>query len=413
MKRRTFGLLLLVSCAAITLTGCPDSGSSGGGSSSNQGNPKVIRIVSSLPRTGSAKGQTDTMVNGIRMAIEEVGGEVNGYKIEYLDLDDATASAGQWTPEAETANADKAVADPDVMAYIGTYNSGAAKISMPILNKAGILMVSPANTWPGLTKPGIGDPGEPEIYFPTKKRNYVRVVPADDLQGTLAADWAKEMGVKKVFIIDDSEVYGKGLADMFEIRCQDIGIEVLGRQTIDKSSQEFKTLLTTVKAKNPDLIYFGGTTQSKGGQIAKDIVAVGMDAKMMGPDGCYETAFIESAGADVLENRVFITFGGLPADQLTGVGKKFVENYRAKYKTEPEGYAAYGYESARVALDAIRRAGKKDRTAIVDAAFATKDFEGALGTWSFDENGDTTITTISGNTVENGKFKFVKVLGGE
>jgi branched-chain amino acid transport system substrate-binding protein len=274
-------------------------------------------------------------------------------------------------------------------------------------------MVSPANTWPGLTKPGIGDPGEPEIYFPTKKRNYVRVVPADDLQGTLAADWAKEMGVKKVFIIDDSEVYGKGLADMFEIRCQDIGIEVLGRQTIDKSSQEFKTLLTTVKAKNPDLIYFGGTTQSKGGQIAKDIVAVGMDAKMMGPDGCYETAFIESAGADVLENRVFITFGGLPADQLTGVGKKFVENYRAKYKTEPEGYAAYGYESARVALDAIRRAGKKDRAAIVDAAFATKDFEGALGTWSFDENGDTTITTISGNTVENGKFKFVKVLGGE
>lgn len=413
MKRRTFGLLLLVSCAAITLTGCPDSSGSGGGSSGNQGNPKVIRIVSSLPRTGSAKGQTDTMVNGIRMAIEEVGGEVNGYKIEYLDLDDATASAGQWTPEAETANADKAVADPNVMAYIGTYNSGAAKISMPILNKAGILMVSPANTWPGLTKPGIGDPGEPEIYFPTKKRNYVRVVPADDLQGTLAADWAKEMGVKKVFIIDDSEVYGKGLADMFEIRCQDIGIEVLGRQTIDKSSQEFKTLLTTVKAKNPDLIYFGGTTQSKGGQIAKDIVAVGMDAKMMGPDGCYETAFIESAGADVLENRVFITFGGLPADQLTGVGKKFVENYRAKYKTEPEGYAAYGYESARVALDAIRRAGKKDRAAIVDAAFATKDFEGALGTWSFDENGDTTITTISGNTVENGKFKFVKVLGGE
>lgn len=421
MPRGTFVCGLLVGILAVILTGCPSSpGESGGNTKTNnggqpaaKGNPKIVRIVSSLPRTGSAKGQTDTMVNGIRMAIDEAGGEVLGLKIEYLDLDDATAGAGQWTPDQETANADKASADPDVMVYIGTYNSGAAKISMPILNKAGILMVSPANTWPGLTKPGIGDPGEPEIYFPSGKRNYVRVVPADDLQGSLAADWAKEMGVKKIFIIDDSEVYGKGLADMFEARCQEIELEVLGRQTIDKSSQEFKTLMTTIKAKKPDLIYFGGTTQTKGGQIAKDMASVGLDAKMMAPDGCFESAFIESAGADVLEGRVFITFGGLPADQLKGDGAKFVENYRAKYSAEPEGYAVYGYEAGKLAIDAIRRAGKKDRAAIVDAAFGTKNFEGALGRWSLDENGDTTLKTISGNTVENGKFKFVKILGGE
>ena len=108
------------------------------------------------------------------------------------------------------------------MVYIGTYNSGAAKISMPILNQAGLLMISPANTWPGLTKPGKGDPGEPEIYRPSGKSNYVRVVPADDLQGPLGADWAKELGVKTVYVLDDNEVYGKGIATLFTRRCQEI-----------------------------------------------------------------------------------------------------------------------------------------------------------------------------------------------
>jgi len=121
----------------------------------------VIKIVSSLPRTGSARGQTDTIVNGILMAVEESGHKIGAFTIKYEDLDDATAAAGQWTAEKEAANADQAIKDPDVMVYIGTYNSGAAKVSMPKLNQAGLLMISPANTWPGLTKPGKGDPGEP------------------------------------------------------------------------------------------------------------------------------------------------------------------------------------------------------------------------------------------------------------
>ena len=391
------------------LTGC--GGCSGTSGPSSPTGSKVIRIVSSLPRTGSAKGQTDTIVNGIQMALDEAGHKVGEFTIEYSDLDDASASAGQWTAELETANADKAKADPDCMIYIGTYNSGAAKVSMPILNRAGIIMISPANTWPGFTKPGLGDPGEPEVYRPSGKRNYVRVVPADDLQALRAAQWAKEMGVKSVFVIDDTEVYGAGIARLFDTYAEEAGIEVLGHESIDAKSQEFKSLMTRVKAKNPDLVYFGGTTQSKGGQIAKDMVAVGLDAKLMAPDGCYENAFIKSAGADNVNDRCFITFGGLPPEELSGVGKEFVEKYLEKYGSDPEAYAIYGYECGRVALEAIRKAGKKDRNAIREACLAIKDFDGALGKWSFDENGDTSITTISGNTVKDGKFLHVKVLG--
>ena len=269
-RARALCLLCTALLAAFAVVGCkpPASGPSGNGKSGSGttatgGHSNTIKIVSSLPRTGSAKQQTDTIVNGIKMALDEVGAKVGDFTIEYLDLDDATASAGQWTAEAETANADQAVKDNDVMVYIGTYNSGAAKISMPILNRAQLLMVSPANTWPGLTKPGSGDPSEPDVYRPTGKITYVRVVPADDLQGSLAAEWANDMKLKKVYILDDNEVYGRGIANLFEERAGEIGLTVLGHESIDAKSQEFKSLMISIKAKNPDLIYFGGTTQSK------------------------------------------------------------------------------------------------------------------------------------------------------
>ena len=407
MKRH--GMLLLCAAALSALVGCKTEpgDSSGGGETSGE----KISIVSSLPRTGSAKGQTDAMVNGIKMALEEADHTAGGFTIEYADLDDATASAGAWTAEAEEANAKQAVADEDVMVYIGPFNSGAAVISMPILNRADLLMISPANTRPGLTIPEIGDPDEPEKYRPTGRKNYTRVVPTDEVQSMVSAQWAKEMGVSSVFILDDTEAYGRGIAVLFEDHCQDLGIEVLGHQSIDPKSNEFRSLMTTIKSKNPDLVYFGGTTQTKGGQIAKDMVAAGIEAKLMVPDGCFEEAFIKSAGAENIEGRCFFTFGGLPPQEQTGSGKVFVDKYVKKYGRLPDAYAIYGYEAAKVALRAIADAGKKDRRAITDAAFAIKDFDGALGVWSFDENGDTTMKRMTGSTVENGKFKFVKFLG--
>jgi branched-chain amino acid transport system substrate-binding protein len=214
-----------------------------------------------------------------------------------------------------------------------------------------------------------------------------------------------------VYILDDNEVYGRGIAMLFHEHCNEIGIKVLGHDSIDAKSVEFRSTMAEIKALKPDLVYFGGTTQSKAGQIAKDLVAAGLDAKLMVPDGCMEEAFIESAGAENLNGRCFVTFGGLPPQELTGAGKEFVERYTKKYGAEPEAYAIYGYESAKVALEAIRKAGKKDRAAIVAACLAIEDFPGALGTWSFDKNGDTTLKVLSGNTVKDGKFEFVKLLG--
>lgn len=405
MQKRTGSLpvIVIAGLALAPLLGAPRAG----------GRPDVIKIVSSLPRTGSVKSQTDSIVGGIRLALEEAAWRAGDFRIEYADWDDATAAAGQWTAEAEIANAQRAVLDPDVMIYMGTYNSGAAKIAMPTLNRAGLLMLSPINTWPGLTKPGLGDPGEPDIYRPTGRMTFARIAPTDDLQGPLGADWARELGVRRVYILDDTEVYGRGIATLFEQRARHLGIRVLGHDSIDARASEFKSLMTSIKALSPDLVYFGGTTQSKAGQLAKDMVSVGLACKLMVPDACMEQAFIQSAGADNLNGRCYVTFGGLPPRHLTGEGRQFVEKYQARYGKMPEAYAIYGYEGAKVALAAIRRAGKKDRRALVEACLSIRDFDhGALGTWSFDANGDSTLRTLSGSIVREGRFEFVTLLGG-
>lgn len=378
-----------------------------------QTDPKLIKIVSSLPRTGSAKAQTDTIVNGIKMALEESGYRAGDFKIEYEDLDDATANDGKWTPERETANANKAINDPDVMVYIGPYNSGAASVSMPILNRGSLLMISPACTAIGLTKVS-GEPKEPEKYRPSGKINFTRVVPADDIQGPVAANFMKELNKKTVYIIDDNEVYGKGVANAFKERAQDLRLRVVGKhESIDYKQANFRTLMARIKNDyNPDLIYFGGTSQTGAGQIAKDMVNEGLDKTVLiVPDGCFEKAFIDAAGVNIFKSlECYVTFGGLPPSELTGKGAEFVKKYRDRYKVEPEGYAIYGYESANVALLAIRNAGKKDRAAITQACLAIKDYDGAIGTWSFDANGDTTATTLSISRVVDGDFKFVKLL---
>ena len=268
-------------------------------------------------------------------------------------------------------------------------------------------MISPANTAPGLTKPGTGEPNEPDVYYPTGKRNYARVVPADDLQGAAGANWAKELGVKNVYILDDQELYGKGLSAVFEEKAKSLGINVLGHEGIDPKASDYKALMTKIKALNPDLIYFAGITQNNAGQLIKDMRSVGMtndQVKFMGPDGIFEQAFIDAAGQDA--EGALVTFGGVPGKALTGAGQTWYEAYKKQFGVEPEAYAAYGYEAAKVVINALDQVCSGDRAALLDTVMATKDFNGVLGTWSFDANGDTTLSTLSGNIVKDGKWEF-------
>lgn len=407
MKLSKLGALATV--AVLAFSAC---GTNGGGSAKG-----TIQIWSELPRQGSSKGQTDTIVNAIKFKLDSVNNTVDGWTIKYSDRDDSTAAAGKWTQEQATALATEASTTADLAAYIGTFNSGAAKIVIPVLCAAGIPMISPANTYPGLTKPGKGEADEPDKYYPSGcQHNYYRVVPADDLQGDVGAGWAKDLGATKVYVIDDTEIYGKGIADVFEASAKADGLTVLGHDQAPGTSTDFKALAAKIAATAPDLVYYGGITQNNAGQLWKDLREAMPNVKLMGPDGIYEDAFLTAAGAAA--EGSYLTFGGTTADQYTGDAAKFRDDYKTKYGTDLEVYTIYGYEAANVLIAAITtasKAGAKDvkalRKGILDALAATKDFKGVLGTWSFDANGDTSLKIFSGTVVTNGKFVFNKVLG--
>ena len=379
-----------------------------------------IKFYTSWPMQGAMLPEGTGMKNGVNLAVDQNKAEAAGYCIEVVNLDDASPQTGKWDGAVEAENANKAVADPDAMVYIGTYNSGAAKVSMTITQRGHMAQVTPANTYPGLTKKRGAAPGEPEIYRPLGIVSFFRVPPADDIQGTVGARWAKKLGHKKVYILNDQELYGKGIADVFEAEAKKIGLEVVANEGIDYKQPDQKPVLTKIRASRADLVYMGAVVETGAQTIIRQMKDLGMTApkvSFMGPDGLYEEELLKAATCDAAMGvDMHITFASVAFDQMTGKGAEIYKLYKERYKIEPTSYALYSWEAAEVAIQAIKRAEAKDREKIRVAIAATKDFNGLNGKWSFDANGDTTMDVMSGFKVVKAdgpvgcKYEFAEVL---
>jgi branched-chain amino acid transport system substrate-binding protein len=410
-RARRSGILAVLGVAAALLLVVGCGGGAGGGGGGEEEAP-TAKMVSDLPLQGANRAQTTTMNNAIKLALQERDGKAGDINIEFEAMDNATAQAGQWDAAKCAENAQSAAQDEEVIGWIGPFNSGCAAVEIPINNEAGLAMISPANTYIGLTKEG-GESDEPEKYYPTGERNYARVIVADDKQGAAGAKLMEQEGMESVFILDDKETYGKGLADQFQRAAEDSGIEVVGREGIDGSAPNYRSLMNKIATENPDAIYFGGIIENNAAQLIKDKVGAGMsndEVAFIGPDGIFVDELLTQAG-DAAEG-IWVTFGGLPESELSQKGKEFVDKYESTYDDAVQPYTVYAYEAANVMLDAIERASEEaggevpDREAVVKQVFATEDYNGALGTWSFDEDGDTTLTELSIQRVENGEFVY-------
>jgi branched-chain amino acid transport system substrate-binding protein len=409
----------LLAAAALGVTACggddnpSTSSTSGGGGSAAAG--KALTIYSSVPLQGASRVQTTAVVNGAKLALEQAGGKAGAHTIKYEPLDDSTAQAGSWTPEQESANARKAASDKSTAVYIGTFNSGAAAVSIPILNEAGVPMISPANTAVGLTtnEPG-SNPGEPDKYYPSGPRNYARIVPKDTIQGAALATVMKEDGCTKVQLTNDKEVYGAGLAQAIVIAAKEQGLDVIANDAIDKNAANYRSLAQKAKAAGADCFAFSGVTQNNAVQLFKDFAAGIPNAKLYGPDGTCESGFINTkTGIPAsVAKRYTCTSPTLPADQLPPAGQQFFKDYAAKFGGTPDPYSIYGYESMQLALDAIKRSKTGEKADIIKALFATKNRSSALGTYSIDANGDTSLTEMALDGVEGGQLTFIKVIKG-
>ncbi len=391
----------------------------------SSGDPSLVRIYASVPLSGNFGSKDrcgyDSIVHGAQMAIDEANDHAGDFRIEYVPLNDAVARADgsyNWDPDVELANARRAVEDPDAMVYIGTYNSGAAKISIPVLNRVSMAMISPGNTYPGLTKPGTGSAGEPYIYYPLGTRNYFRVVPADDLQGAAAAAYAREIGAKSVFVLDDTELYGKGIAKVFAREAGNLGLTVAGGpESIDIHAESYTQLANRIIDSGADLVYFGGSDANHPDLVFRDLRSLGYDGSFMGADALGDTFInnLRNAGLED-DDKVYATIVGLPAARLTGAGADWYSSYKSQYPNDcNEDWAPFGYEAGRVAVNSIATANKKDREAIRQAVANTSTAklpgDNILGDWSFDANGDTSLVTVSvqhlGQSPQTGQYTWI------
>jgi branched-chain amino acid transport system substrate-binding protein len=397
---------------ALGMTACggDDDDDDGGGGG---GGGNAVNVYSSLPLQGASRPQTTAMVEGIKLAVEQAGGKAGDTTVKYTSLDDSTAQAGTWTPEAASANARKVAQDDSAVAYIGEFNSGASAISIPILNEVPVAQVSPANTAVGLTsdEPGA-DKGEPEKYYPTGSRNYLRIVPKDTIQGAALASLMKEDGCQSAYILNDKEVYGAGLARNIEGAAGEIGLKIAGNEGIDPKAPNFRSQASTVKSSGADCFVFSGVTPNGAVQLYKDISAALPDAKLYGPDGVSNPEFFQAdeggIPADVAD-KTKVTVATLSPDQYPPKGRKFFSQYEKQYNVDSvDPYAIYGYEAMNLVLATCKKLGADctDKQALIDALFETKGRESVLGTYDIDENGDTTLTDYGVYTIKNGSLVF-------
>jgi branched-chain amino acid transport system substrate-binding protein len=325
---------------------------------------QTLIISSDLPLQGTIRDSSNSTNMAIELYLKSVNYKAGKYTVKFKKYDDATAAKGSWDDATCAKNAVAHVSNRNEVAVMGNYNSGCAKIQVPVLNQdpmGPMLQVSHANTNPGLTK--AWNPGEPEKYYPTGHRNFARVCTTDDFQGSAAAQFAfKDLGVKKVYVLNDTQTYGQGVAAAFTTEAKKLGMTVLSSgpwgEGWDAKQSSYEPLMNKIKGLNPDMIYIGGIFDNNGGQLVKDkfkVLGDNTKVKIMGPDGF--TGFPdlnkipEAAG-------MYLSFAGLTADLLpkAGAGAKFLASYKKAYGKDPIGaYPIYGVAALQVILEAVKR----------------------------------------------------------
>jgi branched-chain amino acid transport system substrate-binding protein len=412
-KRIWLGVLLAaVAVLALVAAGCggggkkSSGGNKGGGggvtalpaSSCNamqykgSGKPDYL-IASDLPLIGGSRTQTVQMNQAIAYVLDQQDWKAGKYKIAFQPCNDASAQLAKWDPTKCSANAHAYAANSSLIGVIGTFNSGCAAIEIPVLNQApggGLQLLSPANTYGCLTEHCSAT--EPSKYYPSGKRNYARVAPSDPNQGAVDAAFMKSKGVKSVYILNDKEAYGLGVARNFRGAAGAAGIKVLGFDAYDPKAPNYQATFTKIKATNPDAVFIGGLIDENSGQLINDKVNILGDntkVKLMLPDGfTTDAVFQRSQGGTPSANGAYFSVAGVGIDQYKGAAEKFINGFKSQLGGKPvDPYAILGAQAAVVLLDAIEKS-DGSRGSVIDNVFKTDVKNGLIGNFSLNKNGD-------------------------
>ncbi len=404
--------LLAFACAAmlVALGACGDEQSRSGRVPGD-----TLTIFSSLPLQGPHADEAQSIVNAQKLALREAGGKVGDFKINFASADDATAGGDRvgWDPDKTAENARKAVENTRTIAYIGDLDSGATAISLPISNEAGFVQVSPASTAVGLTKFAAGaEAGEPDKFYPSGERSFARVVPADDVQASAAARWTRRLGAETVFVLGDRSLEGDGVAKLYIDAAKQAGLRVVGQERMDPRDEDYRDLAREIARLRPGAVYFGGGADSNAVRLWKDLSEAVPEALKIGSNNLLVPEFYGRLGA--AQARTYLTSVAQDPSRLPPRGRRFAADYRREFGEPPDRFAAYGHAAMSLLLDAIGRAGKDadDRERVVKETLATTAFESAVGTFSIDANGDTSLDRLAGYRVRGGRLALAAALRG-
>ena len=406
------GLLLAFSAAGCSSSSTTTQSSSAsatdaGGASGASGTP--IKIGVELPLSGGDASNGIPTLNGVKLAVDEAdkAGVPGGFTFVSDELDDAVQ--GTHDPALGAQNTKTFISDSAVLAMIGPFNSNVAKAEIPLTNDAGLTQISPATTNPGLTK---GDDAKKLRTSHPDVNAFFRVCTTDDKQGAAGASFAKQLGHKKAFIVDDNETYGKGLADVFEASFKAGGGTVLGHEHLNKGQGDFKALLTKIKSQGPDLVFYGGTSVTGGALLRKQMGDVGMaGVTFFGGDGISDDNFLKTAGS--MADGSYYTLAAPELSKLPSAAA-FLKAYQAAFNSAVGPYSANGYTAAKIEIAAVEAAikagGNKmpSRADVLKNVAATHGFVSPIGTVGFDANGDTTAPILSLYKIQGGKAVFVQ-----
>src|SRR5579864_9118414 len=352
-----------------------------------------IKIGITLPLTGADAEDALLIKQGAMMAIDDANakGGIDGRKIDVVVYDSGTATAGQYDPAQAATNTKKLVSDPAVVANVGPQMSGEGKAMTPILSEADLATITPSSTNPDITSPAFA-----AQFKPKGKAIYFRTVTTDAFQGPNMANFmAQQLKVKTIYVLDDSGAYGVGIADAFQKQAEKDGIKILGRDQLNPKEADYTTILTKIKAMNPDAVYYGGVGQA-GVKVAKQAYDIIPNMIKAGGDGMYGGTILTGGGFPAVDGW-YATIAGPHLLDNPEV-QPWVKAFQTKYNKVPQDYSITSYDAALVILDAIKRVAAKgmtpDRHNVRDAIQATS-LKTLQGTISFDQNGDIKSRVVS------------------
>ena len=377
---------------------------------------RTLSIYVGVPQQGASAAAGASIVNGARLALAAIHARIGRYRVVLKQLNETTPTRGGWDPGQTSDDVRDVVADPTTIGYLGDPDSGASAITIPVLNRVGIAQVSPTATAVGLTSAGSGAaPGEPDKYYPTGARNFVRVAPSDAVQAAVQVSLQRQAGCRSTYVVDDGEVDGEDMTTSFELAARAAGLQVVGTQQYDPRATDYRALAASIANAGADCVLIAAIADSNAVAITSQLAAGPHAVRLFGSAGLADSTYARGL-PPALNRRIVITSPGLGASAYPADGQAVLAAYARRYG-RPEPQAILGYEAMSLLLSAITSAtdhghAVAERSKVVRALLETRARRSVLGTYAIDSDGDTTSGRFGVWTISSGQLRFVAAVDG-